>query len=206
MAYAGLYRMKPAWQRLLRPVAGWLVGRHVSPDLLTGLAVVVAAVAGACLALSDQSSSLLLAVPVLAALRLILNLLDGQVARGAGTASPMGEVWNELGDRVADVLMIGALAFVAAVGPLLAGAAAIAALLASYIGITSRAIGGPRQYGGIMSKPGRMIVLAIAAPLAFATGSGWPLAAGAAVILVGALVTAVQRLAATTRSLADVAR
>jgi phosphatidylglycerophosphate synthase len=116
----------------------------------------------------------------------------------------MGEVWNELADRVADVVMIGALAFVAAVGPLLAGAATVAALLASYVGITSRAVGAPRQYGGVMSKPGRMIVLATAAPLALLLADGRPLMLGALVIAGGALVTSVQRLVATGRDLSGV--
>ena len=80
----------------------------------------------------------------------------------------MGEVWNEVGDRLGDVLFIGALAFVPAVGP---GARArrprIAAVLASFVGLAARAAGGRRLYGGVLSKPGRMIVLAVAAPLAF---------------------------------------
>ena len=203
MRPTGLYRMKPAWQRLLAPLADWLVARHVSADLLTALALLAAVLGGASLALSDGSPFLLVVVPFLAALRLVLNLLDGQVARGSGSARPMGEVWNELGDRIADVLMIGAMAFVAAVGPMLAGAATLAALLASYAGITSRAVGAPRQYGGVMSKPGRMIVLAVAAPLAFVLGQGWPLLLGAVVIVVGSIITLAQRLVATDRDLAS---
>jgi CDP-diacylglycerol--glycerol-3-phosphate 3-phosphatidyltransferase len=195
--------MKPAWQRLLQPLADRLVARNVSADLLTALALLTAGVAGACLAVSDALPALLLLVPVLAAIRLVLNLLDGQVARGSGTARPMGEVWNELGDRVADVLMIGALAFVTAVGPLMAGAATVAALLASYAGITSRAVGAPRQYGGLMSKPGRMIALAVAAPLALLLAQDWPLTLAALAIAAGALVTLIQRLLATRRDLSD---
>ena len=117
----------------------------------------------------------------------------------------MGEVWNETGDRVADVLFIGGLALVPAVGPWLALSAAIAAVLASYVGITAKAAGAPRQYGGVMSKPGRMIVLAVAAPLAFfSADDGW-LALAAAVILVGSLLTLVGRLLAAARALDAVA-
>jgi phosphatidylglycerophosphate synthase len=196
--------MKAAWQRLLQPLAERLVARHVSPDLLTALALLSVGVGGICLAVSDALPALLLLVPILAAVRLVLNLLDGQVARGSGSVRPMGEVWNELSDRMADVLMIGALAFVTAVGPLLAGAATVAALLASYAGITSRAVGAPRQYGGPMSKPGRMIALAVAAPLALVLTDGWPMTLAAVVIAVGALVTLAQRLAATDRDISRV--
>jgi CDP-diacylglycerol--glycerol-3-phosphate 3-phosphatidyltransferase len=176
----------------------------VSADALTLAAIPVAALGGLCLALSDSVPLLLAAVPVLAAARLTLNLMDGLVARETGTTHAMGEVLNELGDRIADVLFIGGLAFVAAVGPTLALGAAVAALLASDVGITARAVGAPRQYGGMMSKPGRMIVLAIAAPLALLIGASWPLVAGAWLILVGALLTMAQRLASTRRAVTHI--
>jgi CDP-diacylglycerol---glycerol-3-phosphate 3-phosphatidyltransferase len=197
-APGGWYRMKPAFQGLLRPVVTRLVARGISADLLTALAVPIAALGGVCLALSDRAPLMLIGVPILAALRLVLNLLDGQVARATGTVHPMGEVANELGDRVADVLFLGGLAFVAAVGPLAAGAAVTAALLASFTGLAARAAGAPRQYGGIMSKPARMIVLAVAAPAAWIAGSGRPLAAAAWLIALGGVVTVVQRLRATS--------
>lgn len=195
--YEGLYRTKPAAQRLVSPLVDWCVERGVSADAVTLAAIPVAALGGACLALSDELPALLLAVPVLAAVRLVLNLIDGQVARRTGSTHAWGEVLNELGDRVADVLFIGGLAFVSAVEPLLALGAVIAALLASYAGVVARATGAPRQYGGVMSKPGRMIVLAVAAPLAFITAEGWPLVAGAWVVLLGSLVTLGQRLRST---------
>ncbi|HEX2221191.1 MAG TPA: phosphatidate cytidylyltransferase [Candidatus Limnocylindria bacterium] len=197
----GLYRLKPASQRLVGPLADRLAARRVSPDLITWLGVPVAAAGGACLALSPGVPTLLLAVPALAALRLALNLLDGMVARRTARAHAMGEMWNELGDRLADLLFIGGLAWVPGVGPWLAFPAVIAALLASYVGITSRAAGGSRQYGGVMSKPGRMGVLAIAAPVALVAGSDAPLAGAALIIGAGALVTLVQRLVDARRQL-----
>ena len=202
MRPAGLYRLKPEIQRLLLPVVDALVARGTSADALTFAAIPVAAIGGICLALFDRVPILAIVVPVAAALRLILNLLDGQVARSTGTTHPMGEMLNELGDRAADTLFIGGLAFVAAVGPWLALSAVVASLLASYAGITARAIGAPRQYGGIMSKPGRMIVLAVAAPLALILAASWPLVVAAWLILGGALLTLTVRLIATRRALA----
>jgi len=199
--YEGLYRTKPAAQRLINPLVDVCVARGISADALTIAAVPVAAGGGACLALSDRLPALLLLVPLLAATRLVLNLIDGQVARRTGTSHPWGEVLNELGDRVADVLFIGGLAFVAAIGPFLALSAVVSALLASYAGVTARATGAPRGYGGVMSKPGRMVVLAVAALLAFIVGTSWPLVAGAWVILLGSLVTLAQRLSSTRRQL-----
>lgn len=200
---AGWYRVKPAAQRALHPLVDACVSRGVSADQLTLAAIPVAALGGLCLALSDSFTALLLAVPVLALLRLGLNLVDGQVARRTGTTHPIGEVLNEVGDRLSDILFVGGLAFVAAVGPLLAACAVVASVLASYVGITARAVGLPRQYGGVMSKPARMLVLAVAAPLTFGLDAAWPLQLGAWLILAGALVTLVQRLVATRAAAVD---
>lgn len=197
----GLYRLKPLSQRLVSPIARWLSARGVPPDAITLLAVPIGVVGGACLALSTSIPALLLVVPIAAAARLGANLLDGMVARATNRTHPMGEVWNELGDRIADVAMIGGLAFVPAVGPLLALSAAIASVLASYAGIVARAAGGRRQYGGVMSKPGRMAVLAATAVIAFATGDAVWLTAAAWIIGIGAVITLVQRLLAARSEL-----
>lgn len=201
MPQAGLYRLKPASQRLVRPLEDLLVARRVPPDAITAAALPIGLAGGLCLALSDEAPELLLLVPVLAAARLVANLLDGLVARRTGAARPMGEMWNELADRLADILFLGGLAFTPAVEPRLALAAVIAAILASYVGITAKAAGARRQYGGVMSKPGRMVVVAVGAVLAFGTGDTRWLTAVAAIVLIGGLATLLTRWRATRREI-----
>jgi CDP-diacylglycerol--glycerol-3-phosphate 3-phosphatidyltransferase len=202
MSDMGIYRLKPASQRLVAPIARWLATRGVAPDLITASAIPVSVLAAACLVLAEPHVRiLLLAVPPLAAARIVVNLLDGMVARSTGRSHAMGELWNELADRLCDTLFIGSLAFVPGVDARVVLVALTAALLASYAGITARAAGGARQYGGVMSKPGRMATVAIVTTLAFATGAvGW-LTAGAAVIAVGSALTLVQRTVAARREL-----
>lgn len=195
----GLYGLKPGATRMLRPIEAWLIARRVNPDAISALAIVVSALAGASFALAASVPMLLLAVPLLAALRLVLNILDGVVARETGVARPMGEMWNELGDRVCDVLFIGALALHPEIDAKLVLAAVVGALLASYAGIAAKAAGGSRQYTGVMSKPGRMAVLALAAPLAYLSGDSRWLMVGLIAIAAGTLVTLLQRLLATRR-------
>lgn len=197
----GIYRLKPASQAVVAPVARWLVRQGVAPDLVTWAAVPVALAGGICLALSAAFPALLLVVPLAAVLRLGLNLLDGMVARESGVTHALGELWNELADRLADIVFIGGLAFHPAVDPRLALGAVIAAVVASYVGIAARAAGGRRQYGGPMSKPGRMATLALAAPLTFVFGDPVWLTIGAWVILIGGGVTAVTRIVAAAREL-----
>ncbi len=200
----GLYVIKPAAQRVVRPLEDLCVNRGVHPDVLTAAAVAVAAAGGVCIAVSPTVPILLWAVPVLAIVRIVLNLLDGMVARRTGLARPIGAVWNELGDRAADVLFIGGLAWVPAVDPRLALGAVISALLASYAGVAAKAAGGTRQFVGPMSKPGRMGTLSVGSILAVFLGDEW-LAVAAAVILVGALLTLLQRVLAARRELRNAA-
>jgi hypothetical protein len=76
----------------------------------------------------------------------------------------------------------------------------ILAVLASFVGIVSRAAGGRRLYHGILAKPGRMVLLAVAAPLSLIMGPvTWN---GFAVILiVGATLTLAVRWRTATREL-----
>ena len=75
----------------------------VRPDTLTLSAIPSRLVASACLLLSPTVPVTLLGVPVLASLRLVLNILDGAVARRSGRTHARGELYNEIGDRLTDI-------------------------------------------------------------------------------------------------------
>ena len=77
-----LYRPKARIVGSLDPIVRGLERRGVTPDAVTLAAVPVGIVAGACILASTAAPALLLLVPILAALRLVLNLLDGALERG----------------------------------------------------------------------------------------------------------------------------
>ena len=107
-----LYRVKPALLRGLDPVLAWLERSGVRPDVLTLGAIPVGAIAGIAILASPTAPLVLVLVPLAAAARLILNLLDGALARRTGMIHAKGELFNEVGDRLADVLMLAPVAFV----------------------------------------------------------------------------------------------
>jgi CDP-diacylglycerol---glycerol-3-phosphate 3-phosphatidyltransferase len=193
----GVYTMKSAFQRSLGGPEAWLVARRVHPDVLTGAALALAVLGGALLWAGARTPALLLLVPLLALGRTALNALDGLVARRTGLARPWGEVLNEAGDRLADVALLGGLALAPTIDGRLGAAALVAVLLASYLGVLSKAAGGPRQYGGVMGKADRMLYLALAALAAGLAGRPEWLNAYLVVVLAGALVTCAQRGRAT---------
>src|SRR2546423_10408662 len=160
----GLYAAKAGIVGRLSPLVDGLAARGVSPDAITLAAVPVAVVGGACLLGSTAVPGLLIAVPFLAAIRLILNLLDGALARRTGRSHPRGELYNEVGDRIADVAFLTPVAFLPGASAVVVLGALIVAILGSYVGITAKAAGAGRIYDGIVAKPERMVLLGVFAP------------------------------------------
>jgi phosphatidylglycerophosphate synthase len=195
-----LYAGKGAINARLEPLVAWLAARGVSADALTLAAVPVAAAAAACLLLSTVTPWWLVLVPFLAALRLVLNLLDGQLARLTGRTHPRGELFNEVGDRLADVLFLAPVAFLPGAQPKVILIGVTVAVLASYVGITARAAGGERIYRGILSKPGRMVLLSVFSLAVFFLGSQAWWAFGP-LLLIGATLTFLDRFVVAYRRL-----
>ncbi len=196
-----LYGPKAATSARLAFLVHALADGGVAADTITLLAIPVAVAAGVCLLASPAMPVLLLVVPILAGARLSLNLLDGALARETGRIHPRGELLNELGDRVADVAFLAPVAALPGASASIVLLGVIAALLASYVGITSKAAGGQRGYRGVLSKPGRMVLLSVASIGAFVVGAGAWTAFGP-VLLVGALLTLAERIYVAMRSLA----
>jgi phosphatidylglycerophosphate synthase len=178
-----------------------LVRRGVSADALTLATVPVGLVASACLLLSPATPILLLAVPLLAAGRLVLNLLDGAVARRSGRTHELGEFYNEVGDRLTDIAFLAPVAFLPGADRTTVLLGVTAAVLASFIGLAARAAGGERIYRGVLSKPGRMALLSGFALATLVAGQGaWALFGP--LLLIGALLTVVERVILAVRRLA----
>lgn len=196
-----LYRSKAAFQRMLEPVVAGLAARGASPDAVTMAAVPVGLSAGVCLLVSPAVPVALLAVPILAALRLVLNLLDGALARHTGRIHPRGEFLNEVGDRLADIAFLAPVAFLPGADRGLVLFGVLAAVLSSFVSVATRAAGGARSYRGLLSKPGRMVVLGAFAIAAFALGpEAWGVFGP--VLLVGASLTLIERVVVAMRTLA----
>lgn len=198
-----LYASKGALNARLLPIVDRLAARGVAPDHVTLAAIPVAVAGGACILAAPTVPVALLAVPLLATLRLVLNLLDGALARRTGRAHPRGELLNELGDRVADIALLAPVAALPGADPVVVLAGVLAALLASYVGVVARAAAGERIHRGILSKPGRMVLLAACSTWALLAGRDGPSPWGAfgVLLLAGGLLTLAERIAVAIRRL-----
>ncbi len=192
--------MKPAVLRGLEPVLDRLERRGIRPDAITLAAIPVAALAGLAILVSPTTPLALLIVPVAAATRLILNLLDGALARRTAATHPRGAFYNELGDRLGDVLMLAPVAFVPGSHPPTVLLGVTMAVLASFTSVATSAAGGPRTYRGILSKPGRMALLVVSAIVVVLVGpEGW--GPFGPVLLIGTTLTLLERIWIALREL-----
>jgi len=186
----------------VRALAGWLARRGVSPNAVSIAGLACGVGAGAALAATTLAPAYARAAWVGAAalilLRAAANMLDGMVAVEFGRASPVGELYNEVPDRVSDAAMLIGLGYASGGVPWLGYTAACAALLVAYVRAVGRAAGAPQEFGGVMAKQRRMfIVAAVALYLGLAPQRWqpeWMAAAALAVILAGCVWTVLWRL------------
>lgn len=143
------------------------VRRGIHPDAISYLSIVAALIAAICFWKSGRIPWLLIIAPLFCYLRLWFNMLDGLVAFAAGKASRRGEILNDLPDRISDVVIFVGLAHSGLMNPLIGYWAAILAVFTSYVGLFGQALGVQRQFGGVMSKPWRMVALHCGAWLTF---------------------------------------
>ena len=154
-----------------------------------------------------------LAAAIAIPLRLLANMLDGMVALEQNRTSRVGELYNEVPDRVSDTAALIGLGYAAGGDPTLGCLAACGALLVAYIRTMGAAAGAGHEFCGPMAKPQRMLVVTVVAvycglaPAAWQLGvteAGWGTAAwGLVVIIIGCLWTAGRRLRRVARTLRE---
>jgi phosphatidylglycerophosphate synthase len=147
-------------------------------------------------------------------LRLLANMLDGLVAVEGGRKSPTGDLFNEVPDRLADVLILAPIGYslpelgIFGVGVTLSWLAALLAVLTAYVRLFGGSLGFPQSFIGPMAKQHRMATLTVTCLVSIAevltTGyHGKVLTIGLLIICFGSLVTIVRRLLLIASQLMD---
>jgi phosphatidylglycerophosphate synthase len=94
-------------------------------------------------------------------LRLLANMLDGMVAQESNTASAVGEIYNEVPDRISDSVILIALGYLT--HPVLGYAAALVAMSTAYVRAVGKVAGAPQDFSGPLAKPQRMFLCTLLA-------------------------------------------
>jgi len=140
----------------------------ISPNLISSISLVLAALAGAMIFFSDRWDLLLVLAALVILLSGFFDALDGKVARLTGKASKKGDFIDHVFDRYADVFLVGAVAVSAWCNIYLGLLALVGVMLTSYMGTQAQAVGVGRHYGGVLGRADRMVLLMIAPALQYA--------------------------------------
>jgi len=203
--------MKPREWRIMVSIASAMNRVGISPNAISIASIVACVFAGAAFVgtahvtgINQRLLWLLGAVFVQA--RALCNLFDGMVAVESGKASPVGELYNEVPDRLSDAAMLIGLGYAAHSLPILGYAASLVAVFVAYVRAQGAVAGAPLNYCGPMGKPHRMFLVTFVGVFFAITpdrwhqpwwgpDTGWGIVHAALwIIIIGGLITAARRL------------
>jgi CDP-diacylglycerol--glycerol-3-phosphate 3-phosphatidyltransferase len=188
--------------RVTGPIARWLVARGVAPDAVT----VIGTLGTVAAAVWFLPRGELFTATVVITFFVLLDLVDGAMARARGRSTAFGAVLDSTGDRLADGALFAALTWWAlgAGEQRLVGVAALVCLVAGQLVsyVKARAEGaGLSADGGLVERAERLIIALVGTGL---EGLGVPYALAVALWLLAAasLWTFGQRVVQVRRSAA----
>ncbi|MCC8152902.1 MAG: CDP-alcohol phosphatidyltransferase family protein [Tannerellaceae bacterium] len=182
-----IYNIKPQFQKLLTPVLHFLHTQQVTANQITLSACALSFIIGGLFWFADSNRLFFLALPIGLLIRMALNALDGMMARQYNQVSKKGEMLNELGDVISDLVIFfpllkfqpEALGFVVLF--------IVLSVVNEYAGIMGKVISGERRYEGPMGKSDRAFLISLYGLLQFFSVDISPYSSylfGAAVLLV----------------------
>jgi phosphatidylglycerophosphate synthase len=199
-------------------VAHWLSKKGVAPNSISVAGMICAVAGGAAFAATrfepEWQRYFWLAGAACTQLRLLANMFDGMVAIETRRASAVGELYNEVPDRMSDAAMFIGVGYSLGGNPLLGLGATCVAFFTAYIRAMGKVAGTKQEFCGPMAKQHRMFVVTVMGVfLGFSPASWQIVPSGAwgnfgipsvalALIIAGGLLTAwrrLSRIAATLR-------
>lgn len=150
-------------------IASWLVKVGLRPNTISVLSLVFASFSGTALIGAGCFGggwrvTLFLVAAAGMQLRLLCNLFDGMVAVEGGFKTKSGEIYNELPDRFADVVILAGAGYSMPSSlwlQTLGWMAAALAVITAYVRAMGVAAGATQYFIGPMAKPHRMAVMTV---------------------------------------------
>ncbi|RYE00641.1 MAG: CDP-alcohol phosphatidyltransferase family protein [Sphingobacteriales bacterium] len=188
--------------------ADWLAARGVTANAISTAGLAPGILGGLAFAATSQPQFPVwlcwLLGAVFVQLRLLANMLDGMVAIRSGKASAVGELYNEVPDRVSDAATLIGLGYAMGSHVALGYIATCVALFVAYVRAMGKVAGAHQEFCGPMAKPQRMAAVTVVALVCavLPAAMAWQLPAIAlAVIAVGGGITSLRRLSRISKAL-----
>ena len=162
-----VYKLKPKFQQLLKPILISLHRANVSANQITISAIFLSLIIGILFWFADLNSTLFLALPIGLFLRMALNALDGMMARMYQQQSKLGEIINELGDVISDLFIYFPLLKFESSAFYLIILFLCFSIVNEFSGVLAKAVSGQRRYDGPMGKSDRAFLIGLYGLLCF---------------------------------------
>src|SRR5881409_2361382 len=147
-----------------------------------------------------------------AQLRLTANMLDGMVAIASGRTSKIGELYNEVPDRMSDAAVFIGAGFAWGGNVTLGYIATILAIFTAYVRAAGKIAGAANEFCGPMAKQHRMLVITLICLYSAIAPRSWQMitfndsqiglmALGLVVIIVGCVMPVIPQMGEIARAL-----
>lgn len=156
-----IYKIKPKFQQLLRPILKLLRKIGVTPNSITIFSVLFSFLLSYFFWNAANNNSFYLIVALGLIFRMMLNALDGMMASTYHLQSKLGEVLNEIGDVLSDAAIYFPLILLSDLRIELSILFIILSLVNEFCGILSKVISGKRRYDGPMGKSDRAFLIGV---------------------------------------------
>ena len=143
--------------KFLLPMARKL--KRVNPDHISAVAIGLAFLAGLLFYLAGTWDWLLIFASVVIAVSALMDALDGKVAKITGKANLRGDFLDHVLDRYADIFIILGITVSGYCHWFLGILGLTGVLMTSYLGTQTMAVGVKRDYGGILGRADRLVLL-----------------------------------------------
>jgi phosphatidylglycerophosphate synthase len=192
----------------------WLAARDVSPNAISIAGMCACLISGVALVATSIAYHRVewLVAALGMQLRLSANMFDGMVALASGRTSKVGELYNEIPDRVSDAAVFIGAGFAWGGNVALGYIATIFAIFTAYVRAAGKIAGAPNEFCGPMAKQHRMFVMTLVCLYSVVVPRSWQMfhldrlqfgvvGLALAVIVGGCLITVARRLNRIARAL-----
>ncbi|MFP3833114.1 CDP-alcohol phosphatidyltransferase family protein [Chryseobacterium sp. SIMBA_028] len=162
-----VYKLKPKFQQLLTPILLFLNKNNITANQITISSILLSVVIGVLFWNADVSKWFFLSLPIGLLLRMALNALDGMMARRFNQTSTLGEVLNEVGDIISDVIIFFPLLKFQSESVYLIVIFIVLGVINEFSGLLGKIVGKERRYDGPMGKSDRALMLGLYGLLLF---------------------------------------
>ena len=156
-----VYKLKPKFQQLLNPILMLFRRIGISPNHITVFSVLFSVLIGYILWLAQENSLFYLFVALGLLFRMMLNALDGMMAKKYNLQSKTGEVLNEVGDILSDIAIYFPFIYFEGITLEYVIGFLLLSVINEFCGLLAKMISGERRYDGPMGKSDRALLVGL---------------------------------------------